>query len=176
MSSQGRHHVTPGGDMVSPKPLIESAKKPPPKTNDASVVVVRGEEEKETRSLHWPAWMDHGRRTACARAISGSHRQQSLLDELSGQLRPVTNPAAWLRRLVQLDTDGMLELEHAPSVAANRAARAAAAARESETFVSIVRTTPSTPAPPTPAQLAGRLAARLQLASLKPLKVTSPVT
>lgn len=154
------------------EPLTETLKtitnKPPPQT---AVVVVASE-------IHWPAGLAEEQRQACWKAIEAADRsrQQGFIDELAGAManRPIASPAGWLRGLIKRDLAGGVLLELAPGIAQARAARSAAAARETETAV---LTTPRQQAPaasPTPAQLAGRLAARLQLASLKPARAALP--
>lgn len=159
MSPRGRHHVTPGGDTVSPKPLIEPVIEP---TTTPTVVVVD--------ELHWPPGLNPHQRDACRAALESvsQDRQQWLIDELAGRLAigGIKNPPGYLRELARREVAGGLVLELAQEVAAIREARAAAAARMA------CGPLPPTPASTRPAErsaisAAGLAAAKAQLARLR---------
>jgi hypothetical protein len=161
--------IEPGKAEPLTETLKTLTKKPPPQT---VVVVVASE-------IQWPAGLGEEQRQACWKAIEAANtgRRQDLIDELAGAMgnRPIASPAGWLRGLMKRELAGGVLLELAPGVAQARAARSAAAARETETTVLPAPRQQAPAASPTPAQLAGLLAARRQLASLKPAGVAPAV-
>lgn len=167
ISPEGCSQFTPGGEAISPKPTIEPLKEPPPQEREKTVVVVMDE-------IHWPPGLSAAQIQACGDALSiaSPARRQALADELAGAMarcRPnVDSPPAWLRGLVKRELDGGAHLELAPGIASTRAARAAALAREGGGAITIAPRSLASPAGPASLlQLAGRAAARRQLAALK---------
>lgn len=166
ISPEGRSQFTPRGEAISPKSPSEP-KKEPPQAKEKTVVVVMDE-------IHWPAGLSAGQIQACAEALSlvSPARRQALADELAGAMARrhtiVANPPGWLRGLAKRELNGDLLLELAPGIAAARAARAAARAREEGGAITIAPRPLASPAGPASLlQLAGRAAARQQLAALK---------
>ena len=167
ISPEGRSQFTPRGEAISPKSPSEPKKEPPPQAKEKTVVVVIDE-------IHWPAGLSPGQIQACAEALSlvSPVRRQALADELAGAMARrhtiVANPPGWLRGLAKRELKGDLLLELAPGIAAARAARAAATAREEGGTITIAPRPLASPAGPASLlQLAGRAAARQQLAALK---------
>ena len=160
----------PGKAEPLPTTVSTSTNKPPPppQSKEKTVVVVMDE-------IHWPAGLSVEQTQACGDALSiaSPARRQALADELAGAMarcRPkVDNPPGWLRGLVKRELDGGAHLELAPGIASTRAARAAALAREGGGTITIAAPRPlASPAGPASLrQLAGRAAARQQLAALK---------
>lgn len=168
-SPEGRSQFTPRGEAISPKSPSEPKKEPPPpQAKEKTVVVVMDE-------IHWPGGLSPDQKRACSDAIltiTGQYRRQALVDELAGAMARrhplVDNPPGWLRGLIKRELAAGVVLELAPGIASARAARAAARAREEGGAITIAPRPLASPAGPASLlQLAGRAAARQQLAALK---------
>lgn len=167
-SLKGCNQFTSGGEATSPESSSESKREPPPQAEGKTVVVVMDE-------IHWPGGLSPDQKRACSDAIltiTGQYRRQALVDELAGAMARrhplVDNPPGWLRGLIKRELAAGVVLELAPGIASARAARAAARAREEGGTIPIAPRPLASPAGPvSPLQLAGRAAARHQLAGYK---------
>lgn len=166
ISPLGCSHFTPGGEAISPKPIIEPKTEPPQPMEKVVVVVDDG--------IEWPAGLQEVQKQACCEALvmTKPERHQALVDELSGAItcRRIGNPAGWLRALAKRELEGGVLLELAPAVAAARAAKAEAAAR-AEVAMRAPRAPPPSQAGAkpvlSPRQAVGLQAALDQLAAIK---------
>jgi hypothetical protein len=91
--------------------------------------------------LIWPPCLAQGQQAPCLAAMAGLsvEQQQMLLDELSGQTKPVPNPVGWLRHLTKISNSGAFQADLAAQVRVDREARTRAGVQMKEAAQVVVR-------------------------------------